>query len=220
LEKGIDVLYINVQNNDDLLDYHNNKYSKITFKLHRNGCKIPIVTTYGMLIDNLRYRARLFHENLNTAINRLFLDIDEYINDTVREKIEEKIRIARERQEKIQRQREWERQKQIQECKKRQEEDNLIREQELKQYLEKYRLQTEQRMASIEVKKEKLMALETEGICFNCGEKGHNVSTKSITEIDVHFEIRIYRCIKCYYKYVSNPVDDKLENAISGILLG
>ncbi|MBN2488448.1 MAG: hypothetical protein JXA98_05415 [Methanosarcinaceae archaeon] len=218
LEKGIDVIYVNVGTNDDLLDYHNNKYSKIIFKLHRRGCRIPIVTTPKMLIDNLRYRERLFQDKLNTALNRLFSDIDEYIYDIVREKVEEKICIAREQQEKMQRQREWERQKQIQEYKKSQKEERLKREQELKLDREKYRLQTEQKMASIEAKKKKLMALQTEGVCFNCGNEGRNKSSKNVTEINSQFVITINRCASCYNKYVSNPIDKKLEKAIEEIL--
>lgn len=218
VEKGIDVAYVNVEDEKDLLDYNNDKYSKITFKLHRNGCKIPIITTPRMLRDNLHLRERIFQDKLNTALQSLFSELDRYNEKIVLENREVKRRIARQKEAEIIRQQEEERQKRLVEEQKRLEKERLLREEEQKRLRTEYQLRTEQRTTEIEAKKQKLLALGIEGVCFDCGNEGRNISVIPVTEIDSRFEITIYRCARCYGKYVFGKSDDKLKRAIDEIV--
>ncbi|KGK99223.1 hypothetical protein LI82_04170 [Methanococcoides methylutens] len=218
LQNGIDVIYINVDNEDDLLDYHKGKYSKITFSLYRNGCNVHVLTTSRMLMENLHLREKIFQADLNAALYSLFSELDRCNERTVFEKIELKRRLARQKEDEIKRQQEQKRQIRLAEEQKRLKEERLLREEEQKRLRTEYQLRDEQRTTEIEAKKQKLLALGTKGICFDCGNEGHNISVIPVTEIDSRFEISIYRCAKCYSKYVFGKSDDKLKRAISEIV--
>ena len=217
-QRGINVVYVRVENETDLLKYKNNNFSKITFNLNRNGCKIPIITTRKMLVDHLHLREQIFQDKFNTALQGFFSTLDEYTNRTVIEQIEMKLHIACEKEKEIKRQRENERKKHLAEVQKRHEKEKLLREEEQKRIMQEYKLKKAQKTADIEVRKKQLLALETKGTCFNCRGEGYNVSIKSIPEIDLRFNVSIYHCNKCYNDYVSKPIDDKLNRAIEDIL--
>lgn len=218
LQKGIDVIYVNVSNGDDLLDYKNGKYSKITFNLYHNGCKIPIIITPKMLIDNIRLREKIFQDNLDIALYSLFSTLDDYTNNTVFDKLEEKRRLILQEEDRIRLHREQERQKSLAEEHERLEKERRLIEKERKLLRKEYQSKNEQNIAETEAKKQKLLALETEGICFDCGAKSCSVSTITVPEIDTRFKINIYRCAKCYEKYVFEKSGDKLKKAINEIV--
>jgi transcription elongation factor Elf1 len=173
-QRGINVIHVGVDNEEDLLNYHRNTYSKITFNFHQNGCERPVITTSKMLMDNVHSRIEM--KSIIAQQEKIELEKQE------KERwIKRNPDILRMQEEKSQTEKEWH--------------TPLKKES---------RVQDSQRLAEMKIKEQKLMDLGEKGVCFNCGNESKSVSNIVITEINSKFAINIYRCGKCYEQYVSS----------------